>query len=219
MGEYAKIKGTGERVKIGTCEDMLYLRADQARRVWAQPGNVDPVADADRGIRFRFPWPDEDDIAPGAFDDPFRALVVPGLEVPEGVEHGLVQFSATPGYLVSLPCPEGPGILRDGDALRVHRNGFPGAVELVQQRYYEGRLVAVCQCRGCGRAYRLPTLADAEPLIVAVRAMADREHRVAEQNGTPGNAATGDRYHEIAERITAGYDPERARAHFERAGR
>ena len=29
MGEYAKY--AGERVKIGTCEDMYYLRDDQAK--------------------------------------------------------------------------------------------------------------------------------------------------------------------------------------------
>lgn len=47
---------------------------------------------------------------------------------------------------------------------------------------------------------------DAEPVIVAVRSMADRESRVAEMNNTPGNEASAQRLHTIADRIAAGYD-------------
>ena len=73
MGEYATRKDIGERIKIGTCESMYYLRADQAREVYAEPGNVDPIADA-AAIRFRFPFPDEDGIEPGNFDDHARHM-------------------------------------------------------------------------------------------------------------------------------------------------
>jgi hypothetical protein len=54
MGEYALYKG--QQIKIGTCETMYYLRADQAHLVTPLPGNVDPIKDADE-IRFRFPSP------------------------------------------------------------------------------------------------------------------------------------------------------------------
>lgn len=197
MGEYASYAGS--RTKIGTCEDMLYLRADQRFSVRALPGNVDPVADAE-SIRFRFPWPDEDDKAPGDFDDPFRSMALWGVEVPE-IEHSIVQFVASAGYNVCLPCPEGPS----DHGLRVHRNGFPGAVRIVQQRFWFGRLITVAECGGCRAKYRLETWEMAEPVVVAVRAMADREQRTAERNNTPGNALTAQRLHLIADRITAGY--------------
>lgn len=212
MGEYAKVKGTGEEVKIGTCEDMYYLRADQADAVWPVRGNVDPVRDAN-GIRFRFPWPDEDGIAPGGFDDHDRGLVVWGATAPE-IDHHRVQFKADNGYLVSLPCPEGDGAVFDakGEPLTIHRNGYGGAVRIVQQRYWEGRLVLVCECKGCSARYRCPTLADAASVLEGLAAIAEREIRTAELNGTPGNADIGARYLEIARRIVAGYELDTQRA-------
>ena len=200
MGEYAQYNG--EEIKIGTCEDMLYLRADQAHLVKPLPGNVDPVRDRD-GIRFRFPFPDEDGKAPGDFDDCDRGQTLWGVKVPEGVDHYTVQFKASNGYLVSLPCPEGPQ--PEGQPYKIHRNGYGGSVKLVQQRYWEGRLVAVCQCKGCGAAYRLPDLEDAQPIIDELHREADRESRTAQQNDTPGNEAIAQRLRTIADRVAAGY--------------
>lgn len=199
MGEYAAL-ASGERVKIGTCENMYYLRADQAHEVRRLHGNVDPVRDAE-AIRFRFPWPDEDGIAPGNFDNPFRTLAVWGAAQPVEFDHGIVQFVAQAGYNVCLPCPEGPS----DHGLRIHRNGFRGAVHVSQQRWWQDQLVTVCECGGCGAKYRLETWEMAEPVVVAIRSEADREQRTAEQNDTPGNAEIAKRLHLIADRITAGY--------------
>jgi hypothetical protein len=69
MGEYANYNG--QRVKIGTCEDMLYLRWDQRGLVTeSETPLFDPkVLEV---IRFRFPFPGEDGIEPGGFGDPFK---------------------------------------------------------------------------------------------------------------------------------------------------
>ncbi len=199
MGEYAKYRG--DRVKIGTCEDMLYLRADQRHLVVAEHGNVDPVRDAERGIRFRFPFPEEDGIEPGAFENPFKRQRV-DMVAPDGVEHHSVQFVADrKGYVVSLPCPEGP----DADP-RVHRNGFAGATFLVQQRMVEGQLVAVFEC-ACGTKWRAPTLADAAPAVEGLLAEADRlDHlRKIGPYAADGPDAGAERLRTIALRIGAGY--------------
>lgn len=131
MGEYMKSKISGERVKVGTCEDLLYLRADQV-------GDVEPDGDADvlanlEAYRFRFPWPDEDGVEPGNFDNPFRSFTVWGIQPPAEIEHGTVQFKADNGYLVSLPCPEDQRETAHAVAfaalgIKIHRNGFGGAV-------------------------------------------------------------------------------------------
>lgn len=81
MGEYARYGG--DTIKIGTCEDMYYLRADQRHMVGKLPGSVSPW---EAGLRLRFPWPDEDGQAPGSFE-PFRGLVLDGAEPPEGLVH------------------------------------------------------------------------------------------------------------------------------------
>jgi hypothetical protein len=190
---------------------MYYLRADQAHLVQPLPGNVDPVKDRD-GLLFRFPFPDEDHIEPGDFEDFNRGLAVSGVPAPDSWdEHYTVQFKADKGYLASLPCPEdsryyearqqpygGAVTVHKEASYNIHRNGFSGAVEIVRQRYYEGRLVLVCCCGGCGVSYRLPTLRDAELIIVACRQQADHE-------SARDNNARAEFWHTVADRITAGY--------------
>lgn len=213
MGEYAKLVGTGEEVKIGTCEDMLYLRADQRHLVWPQYGNVNPQSAEDqKSIRFRFPWPDEDGIAPGGFDNPFRKLAV-HQPPPEHVTHNLIQFRAAQGYNISLPCPEGnPGAVRYdwGDepiVAAVHRNGFAGATFLTQQAFRGGNLVPVFECV-CGARWAAWDLADIAEAIedLAKRAReADRLRRLDPEYKRIGEDPRATWLRQIAMRIGAGY--------------
>lgn len=196
MGEYAVYQGRS--IKIGTCESMCYLRADQRHLV----SGYDFSADVLKAIRFRFPWPHEDGIRPGDFDYPEHTEEIPGAAVPAGVDHYTMQFRAEAGFVVSLPCPEQgrEGVISltsDGSdhAYRVHANGRRGgAVNLVEQRYWDGLLVIVAQCGGCGCRWRYETWADAEPVVVALRSYADQQS---------GDRATF--LHIVADRITEGY--------------
>src|SRR5665213_2171742 len=165
MGEYATYNG--QEVKIGTCEDLYYLRADQLGKIRGVPAGL-----LEWG-RFRFPFPDEDNTEPGAFETFNRSIQLDGMAAPTEMagEHYSVQFVAQAGYNVCLPCPEA-GAAEHG--LTVHRNGFSGAVKLVQQRFVDGQLVAIVQCGGCGLAWRLPTIHEAEPAIESLLAEAQR---------------------------------------------
>lgn len=107
MGEYATYKG--ESVKIGTCEDLYYLRVDQAHLVTPQANSLDPMDKSiHEALRFRFPFPDEDHLEPGCFEDHNRGFRIPSSWVlpPEYDDHGSVQFTASAGYVMSIPCPE-----------------------------------------------------------------------------------------------------------------
>lgn len=190
MGEYALYNG--ERIKIGTCESLYYLRADQAHLVKPVKGSINPLEDLD-AIRFRFPFPNEDDIAPGCFSDAFKSQGIYGVPVPVGVEHNRVQFTSTRGYLASLVCPEVS--LKDG-CKHIARNGNPGPVRIVQQRFWQGKLVLVCECGGCGAAYRLETLADAQPVI---------DHCIEQSLDTRLGESNQLYWGQIAGRIKAGY--------------
>lgn len=71
MGEYAHYQG--ESVKIGTCENMYYLRDDQRHLITGY--DFESTLDRDR---FRFPFPDEDDRTPGQYADYDRSIEIPG---------------------------------------------------------------------------------------------------------------------------------------------
>ena len=201
MGEYAKYDG--EEIKIGTCEDMYYLRASQAHLVTALPGNVDPVQDRD-AIRFRFPFPDEDGIAPGSFGKHEHAIGVHGLRVPAGVAHCSVQFSCRNGLLVSLPCPESdPTITANGKPVTIGKNGYGGEVQISQQRWIDKSLVLIAKCGSCHAAYRYPTLEDVKPVLDKLAEMVSW----AERDQAECRASF---YREIARRIEAGYEGETA---------
>lgn len=191
MGEYAEFKG--QRTKIGTCEDMYYLRFDQRFLVGGLEGNVNPRLDKDAELlRFRFPWPDEDDVEPGAFEDFYRSLAVNGLEPDPHAGHNTVQFSARPGYVVSLPCPESHTWPAH---LKVHRNGFAGSVVLVAQRWLLGKLWPVLRCGGCGSMWREMELPRVEELALRIRCEGDKRAR---------EGGDGGFYQAVADRVLAG---------------
>jgi len=190
MGEYATY--LGQQVKIGTCEDMYYLRWDQRHMVTPESGSLDPASEsAQKVIRFRFPWPDEDDIAPGGFENHDRHLDV-ALKLPDGVEHYDVQFTASVGYVMSIPCPEGPG----PHAVKPHKNGWRGNVLLRQQAWRAGKLVCVFECGGCGGAFRVEDIAGLADMLAELR---KRDNK----NGDPHQSTW---YGKIADRIEAGYN-------------
>ncbi len=217
MGEYASYKGN--RIKIGTCENMYYLRYQQRFDVTPVSGSVNPAGPERFALRFRFPWPSEDHLQPGGDFEPFeRTACVPGLAVPTSVEHHAIQFTAQAGYNVCLPCPES-GLYADVNgarvlfkdaigaaSVRVFRNGYKGAVLLAYQKPVEGiGLVPVLMCGGCGAMWREEERSAIEEIAMCFRSEGDRRELDGERNGT-GKA---DRrfYDQVAERVLAGIAP------------
>jgi hypothetical protein len=221
MGEYATFNG--EHVKIGTCESMYYLRWDQAHTVTPERGSLDPVAERDQ-LLFRFPWPWEDHLAPGSGDmgsawgdRSFR--VNARFASADGFEHGTVQLRGNNGYLTSIPCPEGADVETVQGSLgitsthmhvaglKIGLNGYGGPSELVAQRWWDGKLVAVVQCKGCGRMWRLPELEMALPILESIQTEVDR---IVHHFDLTGQRADGDIMRaadliEVGRRLMAGY--------------
>ena len=208
MGEYGTHKGS--KIKMGTCENMYYLRWEDRHEVEPESGSLDP-ADSP-GIRFRFPFPDEDAYLPG--DDRyhergyFRGLGLHGIDAPaEGVEHYSIQFrsTTTKGLLVSLPCPMGP----DGrdKPYDIGFNGFSGAVEIVQQKPQDGVLMLILRCGCCGALWRCETLEMCSGVFAALLENAtNADRRQARDGGNPCEHESARFYREIIRRIRAGYE-------------
>jgi hypothetical protein len=229
MGEDARRKSDGQRIKIGTCESMYYLRFDQRGDVdyrWPalsdDPEKLDPFL-------YRFPDPREDRILPGDYESAWGGIKL-GIKgfwstFPEGaVDHGSIQVHAHDGYHFNMPCPEGNPDMYvekyDGKKPHRFRNGGITTVVINAQRWYAGRLVLVVQCAACRDSVRLVDLEQVQPILDELKRQGDR-HRHNAEYYLLGGPDTSDEtramlkanelrdaayWDEVANRIVAGYN-------------
>lgn len=163
MGEYAKYKG--EKIKIGTCNEMYYLRYDQRHLVTPIPGNVDPVKQIN-SIWFRAPRNDEKDIAPGEFEyygycgsKPIRIYL---NTKDENYANELEKFclnnpdivqlkNEKMGVLVNINCYHG---YKGENGENVHYNGWnSNTLGIAAIGFREGRAYALICCIACGHTF------------------------------------------------------------------
>lgn len=175
MGEYAYYQG--QRIKIGTCENLTDIRPEHVPAITGYSFGRAVL----EGVRFRFPFPEEDGTAPGEFNGLDKALNVPGAEFDGDFDHSTIHVKTGEGGLhpksgdrirFSMPCPLGPkgDTIREAAGYPIH--GLPSGVNIVQQRAWDGLLVLVAECPACGARFRLPTLDDVEPVLTAINQQA-----------------------------------------------
>lgn len=210
MGEYIKLDG--ELYKLGTCEDLYYVRFEQlaqwvcSGRAAYTPGNDQPANYLGNGdqspYRFRFPFPDEDGREPLDTGSGFnfgRGLLV--KVAPELAQIGceeLATFAAcrrsyeNPGHdspRFQTICPNA----EQQDTLRAQwHKDLAGWLEIRQQRPFGGALWVVVGCPFCGHLSRLMP-SEGEKFADQVAKQDNRQNRL------PVDWA------EVAQRIRAGY--------------
>lgn len=167
MGEYAIRKDNNQAVKIGTCEDMLYLRFEDRHRIKRLRGNLDPARDP-KGLRFRVPFPDEDGQGPG-FGEPFRTLLLvdfTGLDE-ESLGTGTMQMHHPSGLLLNVTCHHGRQLPEGSAGVQPHWNGRRVhwfALSSIKA-CADSRLRPVVQCSVCRNAWALD---DWAPVLASV---------------------------------------------------
>lgn len=180
MGEYAKRKSDGERIKIGTCESMYYLRYEDREKVEKESHSLDPAIE--KGLFWRLPFPDEDNISIGEYDPYQRGyrLYKPIEEngkqyhedfaAPDTVDApGTLQLRhADSGLLLNVNCYHGIKLPKGTDEIKPCWNGKGWFFELVFIKNTENGVIPVIQCRHCHMMWRctwdeiLPYIQDSE---------------------------------------------------------
>lgn len=164
MGEYATRKADGVKIKIGTCEDMYYLRYEDRAKVAPLPGSLDPAQELN--LRFRLPYPDEDDILPGDYaqydrgqrlykqDEGDRYPI--DWSSPELADQtGGVQLSHPSGLLLWVPCHHGERLPETGPEIKAAWNGKSHSYELAFIKNTPKGIVPVIKCRHCNSLWRV----------------------------------------------------------------
>lgn len=73
MGEYAFRNSDGQHIKIGTCENMYYIRYEDRFKV--RPDEYSLDCSKETGLIWRLPFPEEDHLKPGEYE-PFVYCVL-----------------------------------------------------------------------------------------------------------------------------------------------
>jgi hypothetical protein len=169
MGEFSRRISDGAEIKIGTCEEMLYLRFEDRHKVAALRGSVDVNDPKQAGkLLYRLPFPDEDGIQPGDYKEPFRAQRLYDAHGDEfradslADQPGVMQLSHKSGLLLNVRCYHGIRLPEVGPGIRAFWNGKSWSLELAFLRAtFEtgadfGRLILhpVIQCQHCRKCWR-----------------------------------------------------------------
>lgn len=162
MGEYAKRLSDGAEVKIGTCENMYYLRYEDRYLMEKLPGNVDPAIDIN--LRWRLPFEDEDDwaIYPGAnsgmiYNRGFDLYRIGESGYAIGYSHpdyvrspGNIQLRHDCGLLLNVTCYHGIETPKGNDDISVHWNGKDSRpIELAYIKNTDCGVFPIVRCKHC----------------------------------------------------------------------
>jgi hypothetical protein len=163
MGENAIRKSDNTEVKIGTCENMYYLRYEDRHKVRPIKNNVDPVREAE-SLRFRLPFPDEDAVSIGEYEDFNRGQ---RLYLNGPISHndefrdestvsdpGMIQLTHASGLLLSVPCYHGIKLPDVTAPMKVFWNSKSWFLELFQLRPTPNGVKPIIRCRHCRNTWR-----------------------------------------------------------------
>ena len=155
MGEYAVRISDNTEVKVGTCEMMYYLRNEDKDKVRLLPGQS-------FGDFWRLPFPDEDEVLPGAYENYNRGQrlykvhksnTLTGQDYIEHfepeLEPGSLQIKHECGILVNMPCYHGAKLPEPGPGQKVFWNGKSWFLELPWIKRTTKATRYVVRCRWC----------------------------------------------------------------------
>lgn len=158
MGEYAKLNN--ERIKIGTCEAMYYLRFDDRFKVTPEPDSLNPHNA--KNLFWRLPYPDEDMVKPGCYKDFDRGILL-YRAVDKEIEPfeedfpdtGIVQAKHDCGLLINATCYHGQKLPDGNGDLKPFWNGRARYwFELIHLKNSEKHgIMPVIRCRYCRRMW------------------------------------------------------------------
>ncbi|MBX9771789.1 MAG: hypothetical protein K2X29_10480 [Candidatus Obscuribacterales bacterium] len=163
MGEYARRKSDRQEIKIGTCENMYYLRYEDRMRVSKIPHSLDPNTELD--LRWRLPYPDEDHILPGDYDDYSRGELLYKIDEtgyctdPDALPIsndavGIIQLHHECGLLVNVPCYHGQRLPQGDGEIKTFWNGKGGFFELQFVKNTADGVKPIVGCKYCRHMWR-----------------------------------------------------------------
>jgi len=180
MGEY--VTSYGQQVKLGTCEDLYYTRLDQLRD-YSPKVDVEEYLNPDNGFRYRFPFPEEDNLTIGNYDNFDKGLII-SLHIDDyslaDFEHRDIwtacNIEGSYNVNIALPCPQSKELdwtftqMPDNTIKKIkHSNNNFRLVSIKQQKQVNDEVWTVIACPYCGARVRID-YDDALKLVHSIKA-------------------------------------------------
>jgi hypothetical protein len=148
VGEYTRRKSDNVEIKIGTCESMYYLRWDNRKDVY---NNYNVLSDTD--LRYRIPFPDEDDVPIGEYTEYDRSVELINYKPPVGLDVGVIIHKNHRCSNVKIPCYHGKQLELDSNV----QHNFKPIFYLVAIKHsgVHNGLYPVIQCGWCNNMYTI----------------------------------------------------------------
>lgn len=154
MGEYATYNG--HEIKIGTCENMYYIRYEDRFKVQPLENSLD--CSSEMGLRWRLPFPDEDCVEPGEYTKHDRGIILGGFSDPTTTEDdavGIIQLHHPSGILINLPCYHGEKLPEiQGKDVKIFWNGKAPAYALTAVKNTTEGIFPIVSCQFCRTSWR-----------------------------------------------------------------
>ncbi len=154
MGEYAK--HINQRIKIGTCESMYYLRYEDRFKVEPVPDSLNPHST--KNLFWRLPFPDEDHIQPGYYENFDRGILLYKTNEKEIIPYsgefsdtGIVQAKHDSGLMINAQCYHGQRLPEASADMKPFWNGRAMYwFELIHLKNSDQHgVIPVIRCRYC----------------------------------------------------------------------
>jgi hypothetical protein len=150
VSEYAIFKD--RLVKLGTSSHCYYIRYEDRQKVHPLPNNIDYSNDFD--LYFRLPYPSEDSLKIGEYQDPDRVYMLHGFAVERADRHaGMIQLNHESGLHINIVCYHGlklPNGSKEMVSFWNHKESF---FALCAIKNTQAGLKAVVRCKFCGKSW------------------------------------------------------------------
>jgi hypothetical protein len=152
MGEYAIRNSDEQKIKIGTCENMYYIRYEDRLKVAKLAGNLD--CSKELGLFWRLPFPDEDHKQPGDYEEFDRSYPLKGFEPNvSGSNPGTLQMRHESGLMINVNCYHGSKLPESNADIQPFWNGKAWHFSLYQVTNTEDDIKGAIRCNACGKTW------------------------------------------------------------------
>lgn len=155
-----------QKIKVGNGTDLYALRIEDVNKVGRIGDQLDPN---EVGLRFRLPYPDEDEVLPGDYIIQKRGLLLqfPNIDSTTGYDYYSPEYlkddprngtmtihDGKSGLMFDVKCHHGSKLPEGSKEISVEQEYPAGAIQLISVKRTADGVIPIVRCRHCDLLWR-----------------------------------------------------------------